>query len=123
MKRLFLVMGALVLVSVILLFILERLAASNVSASEASSYVQGVVHSMTLDKGTSYEITSVQEAVNSPMSGKVWCITIQPPMRTSELASVRHLLAIYYGSLWSGSLFEDSQTQQARWLNAGCQQW
>jgi hypothetical protein len=122
-KRSILFIISLAVLIIILLLVLYKVTAPNITTTEVNAYVQGIIQSMSINKADNSKIRSVEEAVNSPMAGRVWCVSIEPAMKTSELVAVHHILVTYMGSLWSGLLFEDSETKQAEWLASGCKSW
>ena len=76
-----------------------------------------------------YSLISFKEAVDSALSGHVWCAVVQPPVEyksspSNETMAVDHFVIFQRsGGEWGGSMFEDQNLYEGYWVQDGCGNW
>lgn len=122
------------LVSIILLIgILAIYSLIRHNDRDSTKFVEVVLddylQTMSIEKPFAYFIITLEIAEQSPMVGDVWCIVIDPPIRTRvfetpshpEVVAMNHFAIIKAFDRWNGLMFQNNEQEQ--WLEIGCKGW
>jgi hypothetical protein len=128
MKRL--ILGVIVILGVILCTSIWLNRNNTISLSVVEKVMDGYIQTTSKDKPFTYNIVSLNRALQSPLGDNVWCAVITPPISPEtispnvSLPPISHILVSEGADGWWSSLaFENTDHDKQNWTEMGCGNW